>query len=42
VVTANYSGGNISVLPVGADGGVQAPAQMLSHEGYGVNVERQG
>src|SRR5690349_2997426 len=42
VVTANYSGGNISVLPVGADGAVQAPVQTLTHEGYGVNVERQG
>ena len=42
LVTANYSGGNISVLPVGADGGVQPVAQVLPHEGYGANVERQG
>ena len=42
VVTANYSGGNIGVLPVGADGALQPAAQILPHEGYGVNVERQG
>lgn len=42
IVTANYSGGNISVLPVGDNGGVQPAASVLPHEGYGVNVERQG
>lgn len=42
VVAANYSGGNIGVLATGADGALQAAAQILPHEGYGVNVERQG
>ncbi|WP_240743358.1 lactonase family protein [Ilyomonas limi] len=41
-VAANYSGGNIGVLPTGADGALQPAAQILPHEGYGVNVERQG
>lgn len=41
VVTANYSGGNIGVLPTNTDGGLQPAAQVLAHEGYGVNVERQ-
>lgn len=41
-VTANYSGGNLAVLPINADGSVQAAAQILPHEGYGANVERQG
>ena len=42
VITANYSGGNLSVLPVGQGGAVQPTAQVLPHDGYGVNVERQG
>ena len=41
VVTANYSGGNVTVLSK-TEGGALAPsAQVLAHEGYGVNVQRQ-
>ncbi len=42
VVAANYSGGNIGVLPINADGSLLPAAQVLPHEGYGVNVDRQG
>ncbi len=41
VITANYSGGNISVFKTNADGSLQPHAQLVSHEGYGVNVQRQ-
>ncbi len=41
VVVANYSGGNMAVLKTGADGGLQPAAQVIAHDGYGVNVKRQ-
>src|SRR5206468_9693716 len=41
VITANYSGGNISVFKTNADGSLQPHVQLVSHEGYGVNVQRQ-
>lgn len=41
LVVANYSGGNMSVFKTGADGGVQPYAQLIVHDGYGVNVKRQ-
>lgn len=41
VITANYSGGNISVFKTNADGSLQPHCQIVGHEGYGVNVERQ-
>lgn len=41
LVVANYSGGNMSVFKTGADGGVQPYAQLIAHDGYGVNVKRQ-
>ena len=41
VVTANYSGGNISVFKTGEGGALQPATQTLAHEGYGVNVTRQ-
>ena len=41
VITANYSGGNISVFKTENGGGVSAAAQVLAHDGYGVNVSRQ-
>ncbi len=41
VVTANYSGGNITIFPIGENGGLQPYSQLISHEGYGVNVQRQ-
>ena len=41
LVTANYSGGNISVFKTGDGGALQPAAQVLAHDGYGVNVSRQ-
>lgn len=41
VVTANYNGGNVSVFKTGDGGALQPAAQVLGHEGYGVNVTRQ-
>ncbi|MFE2378388.1 lactonase family protein [Streptomyces sp. NPDC059398] len=42
VVTANYSSGSVSVLPVrAADGGLVAPVSVLRHEGRGPHQDRQ-
>ena len=41
LVTANYSGGNISVFKTGDGGALQPATQVLAHQGYGVNVTRQ-
>ncbi len=41
VITANYSGGNITVFKTNADGSLQPHVQVLAHDGYGVNVQRQ-
>ncbi len=41
VITANYNGGNISVFKTNADGSLQPHVQVLAHDGYGVNVQRQ-
>lgn len=41
VIVANYNGGNITVFKTNADGSLQPYTQLVGHEGYGVNVERQ-
>lgn len=41
VITANYSGGNLSVFKTNADGSLQPMAQQVVHDGYGINVQRQ-
>ena len=41
VITANYNGGNISVFKTNADGSLQPYTQLVGHDGYGVNVQRQ-
>jgi len=41
LVVANYSGGNMSVFKTNAEGGVEPAAQVIAHDGYGVNVKRQ-
>jgi len=41
VITANYNGGNISVFKTNEDGSLQPHVQVVGHEGYGVNVQRQ-
>lgn len=38
--TANYMGGNVSVLPI-SDGRLGQPVQIVRHEGSGPNVRRQ-
>ena len=41
VVTANYSGGSVSVLPLSADGSLQLVAKVFGFEGSGPDVNRQ-
>lgn len=38
---ANYSGGNLTVLPISADGTLQPYAQLVQHTGTGADKERQ-
>lgn len=42
VIAANYTSGSLSVLPVRDDGGLDAPATTINHEGSSVNKVRQG
>ena len=41
VLVANYSGGNVSVLPLRADGRLEAPSAVRAHEGSGPDRRRQ-
>jgi len=41
VVTGNYTGGNLSALPVNADGSLQPLSQLIQHTGAGANKQRQ-
>lgn len=41
VITANYSGGNISVFKKKINGGLTPAVQVLNHEGHSVNAARQ-
>ncbi|TEW65385.1 lactonase family protein [Mucilaginibacter phyllosphaerae] len=38
---ANYSGGNIAVLPLNADGSIAPAVQTIKDSGHGINKERQ-
>ena len=40
VIAGNYTGGNLSVMPV-KNGELQPPVQVLQHEGSSINTERQ-
>ncbi|MFH0760938.1 MAG: lactonase family protein [Bacteroidota bacterium] len=42
VLTANYTGGNVSVLPVMDDGSLGEAVEMQQHSGSGPNTQRQG
>lgn len=42
VVTANYTGGSISVFGKNSDGSVTEVKQVVQHTGKGINVQRQG
>jgi len=41
VLIANYNGGNVSVLPIGADGKLGESSAFIQHQGSSVNAERQ-
>lgn len=41
LVAANYSGGNLAVLPIGPDGRLAVASQVVQHAGSSVNAERQ-
>ena len=41
VVVGNYTGGNLSALPVNADGSLQPYAQLIQHTGKSANKNRQ-
>jgi 6-phosphogluconolactonase len=41
VLTANYSGGSISVLPVGNDGAIGSPTNLVQHKGKSIHPKRQ-
>lgn len=41
VFVGNYSGGNLSVLPIMPDGRLDAPVQTIEHKGSSVNKDRQ-
>ena len=41
VLVGNYSGGNLSILPVEADGSLGKATQSINHEGKGPNAGRQ-
>jgi 6-phosphogluconolactonase len=41
VLVANYSGGNVAVLPLEADGRLKAASQVVQHEGKGIDPRRQ-
>ena len=38
---ANYSGGNLAALPIGADGSLHPLTELIQHTGTGPNKERQ-
>lgn len=40
-LVANYMGGNVSVLPIAADGSLGEAVQVIAHTGTGPNVQRQ-
>ena len=41
LLVANYTGGNLSVFPVAADGSLKAPSAVRAHQGSGPNRRRQ-
>jgi len=41
VLVANYGGGSIAVVPIGADGRLQATTSVIRHSGSSVNPDRQ-
>jgi len=41
VLVANYGGGSVSVIPIGADGKLQEPTAFIQHSGSGPDPKRQ-
>ena len=41
VLVANYGGGTVAVLPIGADGRLKPASSVRAHEGSGPNTGRQ-
>ncbi|MFD9353118.1 lactonase family protein [Streptomyces sp. NPDC060031] len=41
LLTANYTSGSVSSLPLAADGGIAGPASVLTHQGSGPDTGRQ-
>lgn len=41
LVVAHYAGGVVSLLPIGDDGRIEAPVDVVEHEGSSVDPERQ-
>jgi 6-phosphogluconolactonase len=41
LLVANYTGGSVSVLPIGADGRLRAASDFVQHKGTGANPARQ-
>jgi 6-phosphogluconolactonase len=41
VLVANYNGGSVSAIPVGADGKLGEPTAVIQHKGKGANPARQ-
>jgi 6-phosphogluconolactonase len=41
ILVSNYTGGNVTVLPVNGDGTLGNPVSMIQHHGSGPNSERQ-
>jgi 6-phosphogluconolactonase len=41
VLVANYGGGSIEVIPIGADGKLEAPSTFIQHHGTGPDKARQ-
>lgn len=41
VFTSNFMSGSVCVLPVGNDGMLQEPIQLIQHEGSSINTKRQ-
>lgn len=42
LITANYTGGSVAMLPIAADGSVAPATDSVQHVGSSVNPERQG
>ncbi|MCX4524546.1 MULTISPECIES: lactonase family protein [unclassified Streptomyces] len=41
LLTANYTSGSVSSLPLAADGAIGGPASVLTHRGSGLDADRQ-